>query len=371
MPACGRLLAAVLCALAAAATFVAAPAARADLVGAEIVHLLSLQREANGIPGDLLERSDWSAACAAHNYYEAQTGEFGHSEDPSSPFYSSEGRWAAENSVIAFGPGWTNGNPWEEAPIHLLQMLAPQMSETGAAESYGHNCMTTWPGYKRPSPAALTAYSYPGHGTSGVVPTERAAESPFIPGDFVGLPEGTATGRYLLAYLSGLPVGFTDASKVTATATLSNAAGPVDLRVIDSTSSDIGTYMPRPSAFLIPVQPLAPSTAYRASVKWMLAGATLFEQDFSFTTGTDPGQGPAPSAKRRAACGRYGRAARSLRQRAARLHRRGTRLLRAAKTRTERRRSIHMLALARRLKAKAGNRAKQAKSCIAGHSNSS
>lgn len=361
-----RRLAVFVCALAATAGgFSTASVAMADLNSAEIVHLLSLQREANGIPGGLSERADWSAACASHNYYEAQTGEFGHEENPSSPYYSAEGDWAGENSVIAFGASWSDGNPWEDAPIHLLQMLAPQLSETGAAESFGHNCLTTWPGYKRPSPATLTAYSYPGDGASGVVPTEQARESPFIPGDFVGLPEGTATGRYLLAYLDGF-VSFGDASHVTAAATLAGPAGPVELRTIDSTSADIGTYMPRPSAFLIPVRPLAPLTAYRASVKWTLAGATLFEQLFSFTTGTDPAQVAAPVKKRLRACGRYSRAARAARRRAARLHERGARLLRTAKTKAERRRGSQMLARAKALRARARHRAKQAKRCRAG-----
>ena len=194
------------------------PAGAAAISGPEIVQRLSQQREANGIPGGLVEQPDWSAGCAKHNYYGAQTGELRHSEDPSSPFYSAEGNWAAENSVLASGSSWSQGNPWEEAPIHLIQMLAPQLSEMGAAENDNHNCATTWPGYQRPEPTSLTAYSYPGNGVSGVVPTERAAESPSVPGDLVGLPEGTATGRYLLAYLSGIDPS--DAPDVTATATL-------------------------------------------------------------------------------------------------------------------------------------------------------
>lgn len=360
-------LAVLVCALAATVGgFATAPAAVADLNSAEIVHLLSLQREANNIPGGLVERAEWSAACASHNYYEAQTGQFGHEEDPGSPYYTAEGDWAGENSVIAFGSSWSDGNPWENAPIHLLQMLAPRLSETGAAESFGHNCLTTWPGYKRPSPAMLTAYSYPGDGVSGVVPSEQARESPFIPGDFVGLPEGTVTGRYLLAYLDGL-VSFAEASEVTAAATLAGPGGPVELRVIDSTSPDIGTYMPRPSAFLIPVRPLAPWTAYRASVTWTLAGAAPFEQSFSFTTGADPGQSVGPVKKRRRACGRYSRAARSARRRATSLRRRGAHLLRTAKTKAERRRGSHMLVQAKALKAKAQHRAKQAKRCQADH----
>lgn len=357
-----RLSAVVLCALAIGGAL--APAARADLSSAEIVHLLNLQREANGIPGGLLERADWSAACSRHNYYEAQTGQFGHEEDPSSPYYSAEGDWAGRNSVIAYGASWSSGNPWEDAPIHLLQMLAPQMSETGAAESYGHNCLTTWPGFKRPSPATPTAYSYPGDGVSGVVPTEYASEAPFIPGDFVGLPKGTATGRYLLAYLSG-PLGFSEATAVTAAATLTGPEGPVEIRTIDSTSPDIGAYMPRPSAFLIPVRPLKPLATYRASVQWTLEGAPLLQQGFSFTTGTDPSQETEPLSKTSGPCKRYSRAARSLRRRASKLRVRSRSLLRKAKTRGQLQRGNRLRVRSAHLKSKAARRRKQARRCRA------
>lgn len=302
------------------------PASAAAISGPEIVQRLSQQREANGIPGGLVERPDWSADCAKHNYYGAQTGELRHSEDPSSPYYSAEGNWAGENSVLASGSSWSQGNPWEEAPIHLIQLLAPQLSEMGAAENDNHNCATTWPGYHRPEPAGLTAYSYPGNGVSSVVPTERAAESPTVPGSQVGLPEGTATGRYLLAYLSG--VDPSDAPDVTVTATLSAGSSAVELRVVDSTNEEVGGYMPQPSAFLIPAQPLKPRTGYQADVKWSMEGAQLFDQRFSFTTGDNPGEATAPiKKKRRSRCARYSRAARALRLRAtkARLHHRPAR----------------------------------------------
>jgi|GEM_PF-2588769 len=363
-----RFGAVVLCVLAVFAAVAASPAA-ADLTGAEIVHLLSLQREANGIPGGLRERTDWSAGCAQHNYYEEQTGEFGHEENPGSPYYSEEGDWAAHNSVIAYGSSWSAGNPWEDAPIHLLQMLAPQMSETGAAESYGRNCLTTWPGYKRPSPATPTAYSYPGDGVTGVVPVEYAVESPFIPGDFVGLPEGTATGRYLLAYLSGA-FSYAEATKVTAAATLTGPEGSVELRTIDSTSSDIGAYMPPPSAFLIPVQPLQPLSSYQADVKWALAGAPLYEQHFSFITGANPSNSATTGKKASDPCKRLIRAIRHLRQRASKLGAHGKLLVRKATTRAKRRQGAHLLALAAQLRAKARHRVKQARHC-GGRSNSS
>jgi hypothetical protein len=321
------------------------PAGAAAISGPEIVQRLNQQREANGIPGGLLERADWSADCAKHNYYGAQTGELRHSEDPSSPYYSAEGDWAAENSVLASGSSWSQGNPWEEAPIHLIQLLAPQLSEIGAAENDNHNCATTWPGYHRPEPTGLTTYSYPGNGVSGVVPTERALESPSVPGDQVGLPQGTATGRHLLVYLAGLDPS--DAPDVTATATLSGSNGAVDLRVVDSTNEEIGGYMPQPSAFLIPAQPLKPQAAYQADVKWSMEGAVLFDQRFGFTTGYNPGEGVVPIEKRASRCRGYSRAAHSLRRRAskARLH--------------------HQSARSRQLKRLARHKARQTKRCWA------
>jgi len=323
------------------------PAGAAAISGAEIVQRLSQQREANGIPGGLIENPAWSADCAKHNYYGAQTGELRHSEDPSSPYYSAEGNWAAENSVLTSGGSWSQGNPWEDAPIHLIQVLAPPLSEMGAAENDNHNCATTWPGYQRPEPTSLTAYSYPGNGVSGVVPTERASESPSVPGDQVGLPGGTATGRYLLAYLSGIDPS--DAPDVTVTATLTVAGAPVDLRVVDSTNEEIGGYMPQPSAFLIPAQPLKPQTAYQADVKWSMEGAQIFEQRFSFTTGNNPGEAVTPIKKRSSRCARYSRAASKLRRRAAKAH------------------LHHLPARSRQLKQLARHKSKQARHCRANH----
>lgn len=340
------------------------PTGAAAISGAEIVQRLSQQREANGIPGGLVERAEWSAACAKHNSYQAQTGEFGHSENPGSPYYSAEGDWAAHNSVLAWGNlTWANGNPWEQAPIHLIQLLAPALTEIGAAENDDHNCATTWPGYKRADPGSLTAYSYPGNGVSGVVPTERAAESPFVPGDFVGLPAGTATGRYLLAYLAG--VSASDASEVSATASLRNAAGPVELRVVDSTNPQVGSYMPRPSAFLIPAQPLQPQTGYEAVVNWAIGGGPLAEQRFSFKTGTDPVDGGAVTDdEQAAACDRYARRARVLRSRSGVVHRHAARLAHAAGSKS-RRRSLRLRARSAQLKRQARHEAKRAQRCLA------
>jgi hypothetical protein len=182
------------------------------------------------------------------------------------------------------------------------------------------------------------------------VPTERAAESPTVPGALVGLPEGTATGRYLLVYLAG--VDPSNAPDVTATATLSSGGAAVDLRVIDSTNEEIGGYMPQPSAFLIPAQPLKPQSVYEAEVKWSMEGAQLLDQRFGFTTGNNPGESVVPISKKRHSCAHYSRAAHSLRRRAARA------------------RLHHRPARSRRLERLARHKSRQARHCRANHRSS-
>jgi hypothetical protein len=330
--------------------------------GVEIVQRLNAQRQANGLPAELIERADWSNACAAHDRYEAQTGEFGHHENPESPYFTEEGNWAGEHSVLAWGSSWADGNPWEDAPIHLIQMLAPALAEMGADESGGQDCATTWPGYTRADPPNVTAYSYPGNGVSGVVPAESAGESPFIPGDFVGLPEGTETGRYLLAFLDGPPPA---ESAEVATATLTGPSGPVELRVVDSSSPEIGPYMPPSSAFLIPVKPLQPLTTYGAVVSWAESGAPILEQRFSFATGQDAAKPTAISGESGSTrvCRRQAQQASVLRRRAARVRARAFRLSRGNASMVDQLRARRLRARSRTLMRKASAIARQARSC--------
>jgi len=340
----------------------AAPAT-ANVTAAEAVQLLSRQRAANGIPSDLVERPDWSSACAAHDHYEAQTGEFGHHENPSSPFYTEEGAWAAANSVLAYGfSSWAQANPWENAPIHLIQMLGPALAEMGADESENRTCATTWPGYTRSDPATPTAYSYPGNGVSGVVPSETAAESPFVPGDFVGLPAGTTTGRHLLVFLSG--PGSADSAEV-ASAALNGPTGPVALKVLDSTNSEVGSYMPQASAFLIPVRPLQPMSAYEATVNWAESGKPVLTQRFSFSTGTDVSATEALSQPtvQKDSCAGLALSAQQLRQRSARLKHRGKALAGTADSRRERRHARRLLRESTNAKRRARLRSHQAERC--------
>ena len=252
-----------------------APAAQAAAIES-----LNAQRTANGIPAGIVERSDWSSACANHDRYMAQNGELTHFEDAGKPGYTAEGDWAGRNSVLASGSSWADGNPFETAPIHLMQLLAPRLSEMGQDEHEGYVCDTTWPGMNRARPAATVLYSYPGDGRTEVRASEVAYESPFVPGDFVGLPQGTRTGPHLYVLADG-PWSSADL-QITA-ASLTGPDGPTEVRWVDNTTGTVGAYMPT-GGIVIPAAPLRRgSVKYTASVSVSVDGAPA-TRTWSFTT---------------------------------------------------------------------------------------
>jgi hypothetical protein len=104
---------------------------------------------------------------------------------------------------------------------------------------------------------------------------------PFTPGDFVGLPAGFTTGPllYVLADVDG--------EAKMAGASLIGPGGAVDIRTVDNSVADLGGFLP-PGGIIIPVAPLEPGTAYRASAVMTVAGRTL-AREWTFTTGlADP-----------------------------------------------------------------------------------
>ena len=261
---------------------------------AQAIGYLNAQRAAHGLPAGIVERPEWSDGCAKHATYLQLNGEDlnnPHDETPGKPGYTLEGQAAAQSAVLG-GTWYTpDVNPWEDAPIHLMQLLGPELAETG----YGSGCMWTWPGYTRPAPPTPTTYTYPGPGTT-IYPTYRGAEWPFTPGDFVGLPQGTTTGPHLYVFVFG---GNTDRVHLTA-ATLTGPTGATEVRMVDNftanESGNIGQYLP-PGGIVIPVNPLTPLADYHATVDgstttWSPIDGTEqivpLRWDWTFRTGAMP-----------------------------------------------------------------------------------
>lgn len=251
---------------------------------ARILALLNAQRAAHGIPAGIRLVADWTAKCRAHDNWMAVNNRIQHPEDPGTPAYSEGGNWAGTHAVLAQGTDWRDGNPWETAPIHLIQLLGPALARVGADESKGFECVTTWPGYERTG-AANVVYTYPAGGTKSWRPSEVARESPFTPQEKVGIPEGTRTGPTLYVLPDGPWTKAYGTFAVTA-ASLAPAAGgaKLALRVVDKRNKDVGPYMPPGAAMLIPVRPLKGGAAYTASVTLRGPDGTELTKTWSFTT---------------------------------------------------------------------------------------
>jgi hypothetical protein len=273
------LLSFVVVALAAAG----AAAAGSGASSGTILAALNSQRTANGIPGRVKENPSWSQKCARHIAYMGSTGTLAHSEDPANPAYSAAGNWAGENSVLAEGASWPNGNPFANAPIHLIQLMSPELHRVGIEASSGFVCVTTWPGYGAPAQKSPTVFSVPGNGARGVPYAQTANELPLVPGDVVGLPRGTRTGFNMMVYAEGVRDPWH--LRITA-ATLTGPHGPVALRTVDRTNPTVGPFLPSGSGFIIPLAPLEPGTSYTASVSF---GGGEARRTWHFTTATAQG----------------------------------------------------------------------------------
>jgi hypothetical protein len=153
-------------------------------------------------------------------------------------------------------------------------MLGPGLAETGIANVGGYSCLTTWPGYERTG-ADDVIYTDPGDGRQHVAASEVASESPFVPGQFVGIPAGATTGPYLYVLPDGPWTASWSSQPQLVAATLTGPTGPVAVRTIDNTNQNIAGYLPTGSGMVIPVHALQPNASYTASATLSGGGDTL------------------------------------------------------------------------------------------------
>lgn len=280
-------------ALAAAGVPAASPATAeprsADLTSTQVVAAFNADRTANGLP-PVAENADWSHKCYLHDRWMTANHTLSHAETPGTPEFSADGDWAGRHSVLASGASWRDSDPWRTAPIHLSQMMSPDLRSVGAAEFGGYSCLTTWPGYDASATPPGTFTWFPGNGTT-VPASEIASEWPTVPQVWVGIPEGTATGPHLYLYVADGGMGWQTPTTPTITnAVLTGPAGPVEVAVVTravAAAAGYAGYMPTLAVF-IPRRPLAADSPYNLTVDTDRGSTSL-----AFHTGaSDSGQSP-------------------------------------------------------------------------------
>jgi hypothetical protein len=275
-------------------TTTSSPAATAQ----QAISILNAQRTTNDLPAGIVENPTWSNDCLMHDEYMSMNGDvLTHTEVSTDPGYSAGGAFAGANSVLAEGTGWADGNPYEHAPIHLDQLLAPRLDVVGSADADGFSCTTTYPGWTRSAPTALTVYTYPGPGAA-IYSSEVAREQPFTPAGLVGLSRAD-TGPYLLVFVDAPGQAATDNPATLSGAVLTGPSGTVPVVTADGdtaiprsdqagcTSGTLACFI-APGGFIIPARPLQPGATYHVHVDVTFAGVTTPHGWAFSTTGLPP-----------------------------------------------------------------------------------
>jgi hypothetical protein len=252
----------------------------------QIVGKLNAQRAANGIPAGITLNTAWTTGCMHHVKYEEANGiPWTHEEVAGKPGFTKDGQLAGGAGDQSYTQGWELGNPFENLPLHLANLLAPSLQQIGAYQSGRRVCMEIALGNTRQF-ADNAIYTYPGNGRTGVATSQTVhGEWPHSPGDVVGLPQGTTTGPTIYVFSVG---SWQFAGKLSlAASSLAGPRGPVSYRVVDpQLHAAIKPYVAAGVFFLMPVSPLAAHTSYSASVTVKAADGTTQTKTWKFTTGS-------------------------------------------------------------------------------------
>ena len=269
------------------------------LTAPEAIAYLDQQREANGIPGDLVEDQYLSEGCEQYtNVYVPKAGQYPHTELPEQPGFTQAGLEAASSSDLSLANQRWNAvvNPWIGAPLHLSQLFSPSVTSAWYGEHHGrpnpaeveNTCMGTSGerGFAGP-----TLFSLPGNGSANVPFAEISGEVPYTPAEAVGLTPDTKTGPTIILWPEGTDALLSSATLVTSSGT------PAAVRVATPQTPSpaqppgfpyvptIGGYS-KGASFVIPIQPLASSTSYVLTAIWQPPAGPPLTQTIRFTTAT-------------------------------------------------------------------------------------
>jgi hypothetical protein len=247
---------------------------------------LNAMRASAGMPAVKKFRRTWNIGCRMHNNYMVKTGEFGHSERPSSAYYSRSGAKAARNSVIS-QPGGLPSQSWGGTIYHRQALLQPRLRSSGYDGSSGFACLQVISGItnsKRARTRRLTLYAWPPNGSTGHAPEFDGNE---FPNPFADAPGANQLGTPITVSVNGPWSKWQLVkSKVSTTSLVADGGRPVPLSVSDRSAPN--AQFLQGGFALLPRQALSPSTWYTVQVRGSVrshARAYRFSRSWRFQTG--------------------------------------------------------------------------------------
>lgn len=252
--------------------------------GSEAIVNLNRQRKANGLP-PVRHSAALDRGCHLHNKWMAARGTLAHDEPDDDPLRTEDGDRAGKTSVLGFGlERWSSwsANPWEAAPIQNAQLLAPQLARSGYDYFRRYSCANTLLAPRRAEPARLRLYTYPGPGTS-IYRGERASESPYTPGELVGIPEGGLTGPYIIVLIDGPARDQLRTAKIVFASLRRLGGARVALKMVSSSHPELRYYAPA-GGFVIPRHRLAANAEFVAKVAVRTGGGNTVRRTWRFET---------------------------------------------------------------------------------------
>jgi Cysteine-rich secretory protein family len=261
--------------------------ARTAASAGAILSAVNYERQMAGID-PLTEDAGLTRSCQLHARYMAANGTLTHLEDSGNGFFTQDGSWAGQHSVLARNSAGFTGNPWHDAPFHEFQALHPWLRTTGVAVAESYACMATLGTRDAPASDETRLVTVPGAGQF-VAPAQIARESPFVPGDEVGLPQGTTTGPHIYAYAVG-PTQYEQVTVQAVTLTATDNGAQVPVKWVDGSSPRSGRYLDG-GAIVIPTEPLRENVTYTVRIEAATTNAAgsrfLISRTSSFMTGPD------------------------------------------------------------------------------------
>jgi hypothetical protein len=205
------------------------------------------------------ENALWSHGDALHIRYMDHTGDFSHTEDPKSKWYTKLGAEAGESSDLLDGQVPNAVDFWARAPYHALSEEDRTATLAGFAATGGYSAL--WTSSVQPQ---LTYrgpdYQFPAAGKTAWLLNYVSGE---IPDPLSTCPKAWRNrDNPLAATYTGLPIIYGTSGairKPTATVT----TGRTSLRVCVVTAGIYGN-----AVFVIPLYPLRPHRSYTVTVKY-------------------------------------------------------------------------------------------------------